>query len=229
MWAGGLPDFFSCDRTCGRESGSAPPPPPGAQSLFHSGSAGSLLSRQPHLPPCLSRQNGEILGGELPSLLGVPPREWRRKPATCGRLAPLVLAAPAIDDTEEEHTCNPLRYNVEAKTHTQIFIKAKRCYNSSFAYIFCVHGYLQIAFPEIHFTEDGAAGHPRGDVHHVGQGVCIWDGDEIQPAIFAARALAAIRFSDHLGRGPWTVRPPDDGVSLQLIKFRLGGGELLRI
>jgi hypothetical protein len=49
-----------------------------------------------------------------------------------------------------------------------------------------MHGYLVIAFPEIHFTEDGAAGHCRGKIHYVGQRICIRDGEEISPAVITA-------------------------------------------
>ncbi len=50
-----------------------------------------------------------------------------------------------------------------------------------------MHGYL--AFPEIHLTEDGAAGHPRGEIHHVGQGIGIRDGDKVQSAVIAAGSV----------------------------------------
>jgi hypothetical protein len=64
-----------------------------------------------------------------------------------------------------------------------------------------VHGYLVIAFSEIHLAENGAAGHPCGQIHHVGQGVCIMDGDEVQPALIATGPPAAVCLLDHVERG----------------------------
>jgi len=93
----------------------------------------------------------------------------------------------------------------QTKFHIRECIKAKRCDNCSFAYII-LFGYLAIAFPEIHLPEDGAAGHPRGKVHHVGQGISIQDGDEVQLAVISKGLPAAILLPDHVQwRGPGTL------------------------
>ncbi len=56
-----------------------------------------------------------------------------------------------------------------------------------------MHQYLIKTFAKIDFTENCASCHPSREVRHVWKGVCVQNGDEIQPAVVTAGTPATIR------------------------------------
>jgi hypothetical protein len=75
----------------------------------------------------------------------------------------------------------------QTKRHPQKLKGSEWCSDSSFLYISRVHRYLMVAFSQINFTENLAPGCLNRKIHHIRQGVGVWDGHSVEQPKIAAR------------------------------------------